>query len=592
MKKRILAYYVVLAFIVACAVSVLSYEMTIQQYIRDTKSWMTDATGLVSLLLPEAQQLEPGMFDEQTRAVDAVLLHGASAGTETDRLRITIIADDGTVLGESDRASVGMENHLDRPEIRDALNTGIGSQVRRSGTTGASYLYVARHFPESGLVVRMAEPLTRLDSIRDGILLYTFGGIIAGMLLSAVAATLLARYVTSPVARLSAASRKLADGDYAVRMHARGDAELDTLSNNINSIADKLEHTIDELEERNVRVDTIIRSMKNGLLAVDVEKRIQMINPVVFRMLDVVESSEVLGQSLVRVFRNTVLHDVLDRCLRDNTEQHGEILLFTDGKRVLDVTACPIPLQEGSTATGGALVYLTDVTAVRRLEEMRSAFVSNVTHELKTPLTSIRGFVETLRSGAIHDAKVADRFMDIIDIEADRLGSLIDDILELSEIEGTRREPDMGRFDLLPLIGEVRDMLEGTAAARDVRIEIPEGAPLSVFANRNRIKQLLINLMDNAVKYNREGGTITVAATRRNDRVEIIVSDTGIGIPEEHQLRIFERFYRVDKGRSREQGGTGLGLSIVKHIVQLYNGTIRVESEPGKGSAFIVTLPV
>lgn len=227
------------------------------------------------------------------------------------------------------------------------------------------------------------------------------------------------------------------------------------------------------------------------------------------------------------------------------------------------------------------------------MEQIRTEFVSNVTHELKTPLTSIRGFVETLKNGAIEDTSVAVKFLDIIDIEAERLYTLINDILQLSEIEAMQKDEGIIEMDLRQIIDEVVLILKSSADKKNITLEVSSTpSQIQVIANRNRIKQMLINLIDNAIKYNVENGKVDIKVEKHNGNTIISIKDTGIGIPKIHHSRIFERFYRVDKGRSRNMGGTGLGLSIVKHIVNLYSGDINIISEPGKGTEFVVKLPL
>ncbi|MCX7773979.1 MAG: ATP-binding protein, partial [Clostridia bacterium] len=371
----------------------------------------------------------------------------------------------------------------------------------------------------------------------------------------------------------------------------KGD-ELGQLSLTLSSMTSQIESIITELKDRNARVDTIINSMGSGLIAVDRFMRIITINPVAGELFGVSGNTPHIGVPLVQIIRNRLLNDLLWKSILNNQVFHEEVQIYQSGKRILAIHISPIYPMDGRSPNSGALAYINDITQIRKLEEMRSEFVSNVTHELKTPLTSIRGFVETLKNGAMRDENVADKFLDIIDLEADRLSSLINDILELSEIEGMKREHEPDTFKLQPLVQEVESILVNTAKDKGVHFELNVGEDVTITANRNRMKQLLINLMDNAVKYNKRDGTIWVWTENQKNRVEIHVKDTGIGIPEDKQTRIFERFYRVDKGRSREMGGTGLGLSIVKHIANLYNGSIKVLSEEGKGSEFIVSLPL
>jgi two-component system phosphate regulon sensor histidine kinase PhoR len=240
----------------------------------------------------------------------------------------------------------------------------------------------------------------------------------------------------------------------------------------------------------------------------------------------------------------------------------------------------------------GAILTIQDITNIKKLEQIRTEFVSNVTHELKTPLTSIRGFVETLRNGAFEDKNVAEKFLQIIDIEAERLYMLISDILQLSEIENRTVDENIKPHDLKLLMEQILPILNEAASKKNIKITCDIECGLKLRANSDRIKQLMINLIDNAIKYNKESGSVNIRVCRSEGRLIIRVSDIGIGIPAEHIPRIFERFYRVDKGRSRSMGGTGLGLSIVKHIVNLYNGDISVKSTPSEGTEFIVQLPL
>jgi two-component system phosphate regulon sensor histidine kinase PhoR len=299
-----------------------------------------------------------------------------------------------------------------------------------------------------------------------------------------------------------------------------------------------------------------------------------------------------IGTPLVQAIRNKHINDILLKAISENVVLNDEMYLYQGGRRTLSIHVTPIYKSENNDTISGALAYINDITQIRKLEDIRSEFVSNVTHELKTPLTSIQGFVETLKNDAIFDPVVSEKFLDIIEIETERLRMLINDILELSEIESTKTDNDKNAFGLLELVQEVESMLINSASEKEINFDIQIDTGLKVLANRNRIKQLLINLMDNAIKYNKLGGSVTVRADHFGGQVEIHVKDTGIGVPKEHTKRIFERFYRVDKGRSRDIGGTGLGLSIVKHIAQLYGGYINIESEEGKGSDFIVTLPI
>ena len=602
MRRRMVLLVLALVLVVAGILSVAAYRSSAQLYRQEVENRLLDNAALLGeLLLPDGFQAEetrlwaPGTLDGLTRQYAARLDVDHTGRFSQGSLRITLIREDGVVVGDSEADSTNLENHADRPELTAARIVGTGSDERVSVSTGIPYLYHARWFPEAAVFVRLALPLQALRDILTRVLWTALAGIFVSLLLTGLLARVLSRVVTAPVVRITRQLSEMDPRQTGFRLATQGDRDLGPLARNVNGLAERLETSVRSLGERNAEVDTIISSLQTGLVAVDRQLRIIMANPVAFGMLGVRQSHEVLGRPLVEVFRQEALLDMLEAGVRENRSEQREVVLLDEGKRVLAISVCPILPRVGDERTTnrnlGALAHVADVTAVRRLEEMRSQFAANVTHELKTPLTSIRGFVETLRAGAIADEPTASRFLEIIEIEVERLSGLIDDTLALSEIEGLRSESVREPFSFATLVGEVFDLVAGAAEARQVSLSMDTPASLSLVANRNRIKQLLLNLVENAIKYNRERGQVIVGAMPLDTGgVQISVADTGIGIPQAYQERIFERFYRVDPGRARSAGGTGLGLSIVKHIAQLYGGTVSVDSEPDKGSRFVVTL--
>ena len=592
MRKRIILLSICLVFVVATLLSIFTYRFSTRLYRQEVETRLLNSAMLIGdTVSPGGHPDEPGGLDARAAQFADLLALDDAAADGQSRLRVTFIRDDGVVLGDSQADSRTMDNHANRPEVIDALRLGTGSDERASATLGIPFFYQARYFANSHLVIRLALPLHALQVIKTGIIRSAALGVLGGILITGLLAFLLSRFVTSPVAHLSRQLSSLDGTEYRKRLKSKDGAELGSLAANVNVMAERLEQSISALDDRNAKVDTIINSLQNGLVAVDRSMGLIMVNPVAYGMFGMKEQSGVIGRPVVEVFRNRSLLHLLESAMKTNRTEKREIATYEGGKRILEVIACPILPMDSAQGNSGALAHIADVTGVRKLEEIRSEFVSNVTHELKTPLTSIRGFVETLRSGAMRDEAVADKFLDIIDIEADRLCRLIDDILSLSEIEGIKQETSLSEFFLAPLVDEVAEMLSAAAQDRNITILVTIPEDFRMKANRNRIKQLLINLMDNAVKYNRDGGSVTIRAEHgKGGRTAIRVTDTGIGIPDEFRERIFERFYRVDKGRARSQGGTGLGLSIVKHIVQLYGGNVRVDSESGKGSTFIVEI--
>ena len=353
-------------------------------------------------------------------------------------------------------------------------------------------------------------------------------------------------------------------------------------------MASKLDKTICDLNNKKIELESIVQSITYGIVAVDNNLKILLINHAAFSILNLDSNTQVTGEIITQHIRNNRINLLLKESMEQNTPLECEINL--DEKELLIKTS-PIRSNNHSAVNSGWIISIQDITTLRKLEKLRTEFVSNVTHELKTPITSIRGFIETLKNGAINNKDVSLRFLDIIDIEAERLHELINDILLLSEIENRHSDTDLERIDLSSIIDDVFEVMQNIAIEKNISLINNTGEKIIIKANRNRMKQMILNLVDNAVKYNVPNGSVTVSAENAGGKVIICVRDTGIGIPSQHIPRIFERFYRVDKGRSRSMGGTGLGLSIVKHIVNLYNGIIKVNSEVGKGTEFIIQLP-
>lgn len=588
MRRRIVAIYLLLAIMASSFVALVSYRYSSDLYVDEVEFALQNEAVLIGQII-KTKGLDSINDEFLNNLSESLKSSDRKENADSDIRRITIIDKKGNIIADSSADSMTMENHSDRVEFIKALSNGTGTDIRRSETTGVSLIYYAYYSNELDCVVRVSGSLQYINDIRNTILFYSIVAVLVAMVISAIMALSLSSYVVKPIARLV----KEYGGAIATKNgNWENKDEINQLSLTLSSMTQSIEDTIKELQDRNVRVNTIINSMDSGLIAVDSSKNIIMVNPNAKKLFELNDKSDYIGVPLVQVIRNRHINDILSKAISDNSVLNDELYLYQGGRRTLSIHVTPIYKSKNSETNSGAMLYINDITQVRKLEEIRSEFVSNVTHELKTPLTSIQGFVETLKNGAISDPVVAERFLDIIEIEAERLRMLINDILELSEIESKKKDNDKHAVGLLELALEVESMLNNSALEKEIRFDIQIDPELKIEANRNRIKQLLINLMDNAIKYNKIGGSVMVKAQSLGGQIEIHVKDTGIGIPEEHTHRIFERFYRVDKGRSREIGGTGLGLSIVKHIAQLYDGYVNIESEEGKGSDFIVTLPV
>ncbi len=353
--------------------------------------------------------------------------------------------------------------------------------------------------------------------------------------------------------------------------------------------ADQLQQRLRELESQRNQAQVILESMVEGVCALDRDGRVLWLNTSAQRLFGVT-ARQADGKRLLEVFRQPEVGALIHDVLLHHRPAVREVQTFGAQEQTVRLQATPC---DGAPADAALVLVVQDVTDIRRLEGVRREFVANVSHELKTPLTSIRGLVETLLNGALEDSANNRRFVTMIDEDATRLTRLIDDLLELSQIESKAAPLSLQPVDVRQLIQDVGARLQRQVQERQVALDVslPEGLP-PITGDPDRVRQIFLNLLDNAVKFNKPGGRVTVTAGRRDASVSISVEDTGSGIPPQGLQRIFERFYRVDKARSRELGGTGLGLAIVKHLVDLHHGTIDVRSQPGRGSTFTVTLPL
>jgi two-component system, OmpR family, phosphate regulon sensor histidine kinase PhoR len=506
-------------------------------------------------------------------------------------IRVTFIDFDGKVLGESDHDPEEMDNHLERKEIADALSKGFGSSVRYSNTLNYDLMYAAIRSDINQIVVRVAVPLKNITGITSTLLDFAFFAAALGIIISLLLAYTLSRYITRSVKVFSDTSMDIYKGDLDKRVDLKtSDKEISTLAYVFNNMADKLQQNIKDLTDDNIKITSIIDSMIDGLLFVDENKKVLLVNKQMKRFFDLDDDRSYRNKDLIDVVRNRKINEIIEDSLNKGNFISDELKIPVEKKDLIyRLYTAPVRVKERSLP--GIILFMQDITEKRKLEQMRSDFVSNVSHELKTPLTSIKGFIETLKEGALEDRETALKFLDIIEIESERLSALIDDILSLSEIEHGFTTVNIQEADLYALTNDVFGLLSGIAKKRNITL-INQISPGTVIrTDEPKFSQLLINLVDNAIKYNTENGAVKISSNRLKGIIEIIVEDSGIGIEESQLDRIFERFYRVDKGRSKDEGGTGLGLSIAKHLAKILNGDIKVKSELEKGSVFTITFP-
>jgi len=519
-------------------------------------------------------------------------------GSRPTASRVTVIAADGRVLGDSEVAVDDLprvENHGARPEVLAALAGGVGRDRRTSSTIGASLLYVALPISDGGRVIgviRVALPVTAVTSSYAAIHRVMLAGGLVALAVAFAIGLFVARRVTKPVVQMQTIAHRMSEGDFTVRAPIRSPDEIGALGRALNGLAARLREKVHDLGHEQAKATAILDGMIEGVIAVDGRDIILLMNERARSMFGL-DATRGEGKPFLEVIRNTELHEAFreGRGVDGGNVSHRELRLASPVERRLQVNA--VPLRLGANEVGVVMV-LHDVTELRRLEQVRTEFVANVSHELRTPLTAIQGYLETLLAGALEEQEHARRFLEIVFRHTERLGRLLNDLMDLSNIELGRVALKLAPTRLDEAVDAVLAIIGPKAKSGKVglRSQLPRDLP-PVLADRDRLVQILINLVDNAVKYTPEGGRVTVLVQEPADGwIEVDVVDTGIGIPPSDLPRITERFYRVDKARSRELGGTGLGLAIVKHLVFAHGGQLKIESEPGRGTTVRVWLNV
>ncbi|MBI3637878.1 MAG: HAMP domain-containing protein [Candidatus Rokubacteria bacterium] len=524
--------------------------------------------------------------------------------------RVTLIGRDGAVLADSEVPAADLsrlENHAGRPEVRAAFDDRVGHDLRQSATLGAPLLYVAVPVHAGGQVVgalRLAVPLAVVTASYRALDRVMLVGVLVALGVAVAIALFVAGRVTRPVVEMRAIAARMSDGDFSVRVPVRSPDEIGGLGRALNVMAARLRDKMDDAAQEQAKVAVILDGMVEGVIAVDGHEQILLMNERARAMFGVARGSGD-RKPFLEVVRNADLHEIFrdSRALGARAgEGTPEAILTRElaltapaprglaGDRTLQVNA--VPLRLGGEGLGAVMV-LHDVSELRRLERVRTEFVANVSHELRTPLTAIQGYLETLLGGALDERENARAFLEIVARHTERLGRLLADLTDLSNIELGRVTLHRAAVDIAEVVESVLAIMQPRAQARDVALTaaLPPDLP-AAHADHDRVAQILINLVDNAVKYTPEGGQVTVSARGASGRdVEVTVADTGIGIPAADLPRITERFYRVDRARSRELGGTGLGLAIVKHLVVAHGGELTIASEVGRGTTVRITLP-
>jgi len=573
--------YIIIIIICVTFTGILAIISLRNFYINHLSSNLKSNATLVANILGD---------DLSTNNLSQIKLKTKDLGKELET-RITIIDINGIVLGDSEKDPALMENHADRPEIKEALQGKIGNSVRYSSTLEIDMLYIAIPIIKNGQilgVVRLSLPLTDVNrgiaNLRKIIILAT----LIALAIASITSLIISLTITRPLQEMTKVSQKISKGDFSKKLKICRQDEIGQLANSLNLMSEELENKIRVISEDKNKMKVVLSSVIEGIIAIDKEGRIILFNNALKNMTDY-SSDRVLGKFHWEIIRNNQLNELLKEVLQKGQPLTQEITIFSPQEKIFRASANPLTEKN---EVWGAVVVLNDITEIKKLEKMRSEFVANVSHELRTPLTSIQGFVETLKDGAINDPGKAQYFLEIIEKQSNRLNNLIEDILQLSKIESQEIIMNLQSINLRDLIDKTISEFKKKIEQKNhkIKINISPQLPL-IKADPEQIEVVFRNLLDNAIKYTPNGGEIYISAFEKAENIYIEIADNGIGISAEHLPRIFERFYRVDKDRSRKLGGTGLGLAIVKHIVQAHGGTIGVESKPGKGSKFFFTLP-
>ncbi|AHI56925.1 two-component system histidine kinase PnpS [Listeria ivanovii] len=577
--------FFILFFVVMVIVGIFSGELMKSTYLNMKENQLEDDAKI----LLQTTNIEYLDLDKDAATIQKTL---APLSDEIDA-RITVIDSQGDVVADTKKNPDNLDNHMNRPEVADILEKGenVGISIRESDSLGYSMLYVAvpvKHQNKTDGVLRISISLESVDAAVAklwGNLALIFG--IALVIIAAIS-VFIARKITRPVKEIIEVSTDLANHKYDSRIHGKNSGELQDLSISVNMLAESLETQMFEIKQNEQRLNAIVQNLVSGVMLINADKQVIMTNQTMYQILG---EAEITGKPFYEVIKSFALSQLIEATFETKMMKQKEIILYFPREMILDASVSPILAEDGTIT--GIILLLHDITQIRHLENVRSEFVTNVSHELKTPVTALKGFAETLLDGAMYDEMLLKKFLTIIKEESDRLHRLIIDILALSRIEQNPVAENIEPVDVDDVIEQSARTIFELATEKNIQVSIPEKTipPVIIETDRDKLQQILINLLSNAINYTPVNGKVEVRLTEHESEVIIEVTDNGIGIPAKDIDRVFERFYRVDKARSRHSGGTGLGLSIVKHLIENCGGRIEVESQEEVGSTFRVTLP-
>lgn len=497
-----------------------------------------------------------------------------------DNERVTLVRNNGEVVYDSEVEAATLDNHRTRSEIKNVLDGNkLGTTERESTSTNETLYYVAVPVQNQQNqligVLRLAIPLSKMVQVNQQLMLSIGLFILFALVLGVLLTLFTTRRIAKPIEEVMEVAKDLSNNRYHNRYHGQSYGEISELGEVMNHLAESLESQMYEIQQNEERIDSLVNHLVIGVMLLDEQRQIQIVNPAMAAMLD--QNSETLiGKSYVEVTKSYGLTHMIEKAYRRRTSQNDEIYFYYPEDRILDVNIVPITGKIKGELN--LIVLLYDITEIRKLEKIRTDFVTNASHELRTPVTALKGFSETLLDGAMEDKEVLQQFLEIMYTESSRLDLLVNDILALARLEQKQVPMEQERIDLQSVIFSSFQLVQQKADEKEMNLILIESEPVYLLGDEGRLKQIFTNLLSNGISYTESGGEIVVEVKKMKNETSISIKDNGMGIPEAELDRIFERFYRVDKARSRNSGGTGLGLSIVKYLVENLNGSIEVES--------------
>jgi len=579
-KWRLVLSYVAMILVFALVGGLLGMRYFENVHVQNLRR------GMVS----QAQLIGESLVGHDLSSPSAEIADLARRASQDTGARVTVVSTEGTIVADSQEDGTSINNLRRLPEITAALQGNASFFTRFNPDLGADMLYAAAPVTQRGQVqgvVRMTVPLTGMKTVFHQywwVICLLIG--LAGILGLVVSLRFVNRMIT-PLSDITEVARSMAEGDLTRRVRYKRQDEIGILAEAMNTLARSLDEKISEISEVKNRLETVLENTVNGIILIGASDQILFINPAARQLLGV-EEADVHGKRPIEVTRSFALTQCVDQVIRDRKPIQKEFVLHSIGEKTVQTNI--VPIEDASTFQG-ILVVLNDITELKKLETIRKDFVANVSHELKTPIAAISGFAETLMDETPGNP-TAQEFSRIIYDEALRLARLVENLLELSRIESVDPHLKLEEFDIRDCVAGSLERLDPQLNEKGLKVEtsFPDD-PVMVKADWDRITQVMINLLDNAINYSRQDGTIEIKIEDRPHDILVQVADHGSGIPRHETSRIFERFYRVDKARTRKGGGSGLGLSIVKHIIEVHGGYIDVRSQVGQGSTFFFTLP-